>query len=544
LPAPESAASLTVAAEAPQQPALETAPTITLTTNVGAIEIVGKLLEFTGTEYVVFTPTGEYRLQAATVTCSGEGCPGATTVESVAVAEAEQPTEPELGDFTPLSADLRIAGADAVGLGLLPSLWKGYADWRGVKHDLVQLSDTENVGRFVDESGQPALTHYAAATEPSAPFAALIDRSAEFSLAARPPTADEAAALLAAGAGDMNDPRNFSVIAVESIALIVHPDNPVSELSIEQIAGIYSGAISNWAEVGGPDAPISVLGRNDDSGTRAIFDEVVLGATGVKQGAQVAYPEGGNAGMLEAVLNAPIAIGYVAFDSTGEAKRLNLASACGITSMATPFSVKTEEYPLVRRHYLYSRTDGLTPEAREFFGYVQSDASQSAIAASDLVNFAIEVEPADVARSRGEAIEATQYRGAERRMARDMLEELRSWERLSATFRFDFGSSRLGTKELADIKRLVRYLDQQPEGIEVAIVGFADSLGDFDANQRLSLDRASLVAAAIDAERGEGLQGVLVTTKAYGEIAPAACNTAEDGRRVNRRVEIWIRRPG
>ena len=538
--APES--GVVVAANQRRQPDLAAAPTVTLTTNVGAIEITGKLLEFTGTEYVLFTPTGEYRMQSAAVSCSGAACPDAAP-RSSGVVVAARGTAPDVVAFDPARADMRIASADAVGLGLLPSLWRGYADSLGLEHELVRISDTESLGRFIDGTGKPLAVHFAEGADPRRPFEALIEKTAEFGMASRPPDASEAAVLRAVGAGDLMRPENNTVIAVESIAMIVHPTNPVDALSIEQIAGIYRGEITNWSQVGGADAPILVLSRNDDSGTREVFDDVIAGGATLLEGPRTVYPGGGNNGMRNAVLSSPNSIGYVAFAAAEGVKRLNLAGSCGLVSAAVPFSVKTEEYPLVRRHYLFSRSDNLTAEAMKFADYARSPASEAAIAASNLVNFAIEVQPEIVAVDRFEAIQNASYGFAERRVAASLASDLLSWKRLSTTIRFATGSSTLGEKEIADVERLIAYLRLQPEGTEVAVVGFADSVGGFDANLRLSGARATLVASAIDQQGGRALNSIRFSTKAFGELAPAACNTDENGRRINRRVEIWIRRP-
>ena len=66
-----------------------------------------------------------------------------------------------------------------------------------------------------------------------------------------------------------------TVLAYDGIAIIVHPDNPVSDLSVEQIAKLYTGEITNWSEVGGEDAEIAVFGRDSASGTRSAFEEIL-----------------------------------------------------------------------------------------------------------------------------------------------------------------------------------------------------------------------------------------------------------------------------
>src|SRR5690625_816460 len=67
------------------------------------------------------------------------------------------------------------------------------------------------------------------------------------------------------------------VIAIDGIAIVVHPDNPVSDLALEDITDIFNGDITNWSEVGGDDADIVVVSREDGSGTRGAFTDIVLG---------------------------------------------------------------------------------------------------------------------------------------------------------------------------------------------------------------------------------------------------------------------------
>ena len=71
------------------------------------------------------------------------------------------------------------------------------------------------------------------------------------------------------------------LIALDALAVIVHPDNPVNELSIEQLSGIYTGIIDNWAQVGGHDAPIIALSRDTNSGTHVYFKETVVQMQGL-----------------------------------------------------------------------------------------------------------------------------------------------------------------------------------------------------------------------------------------------------------------------
>ncbi|MEL6839342.1 MAG: OmpA family protein, partial [Pseudomonadota bacterium] len=126
---------------------------------------------------------------------------------------------------------------------------------------------------------------------------------------------------------------------------------------------------------------------------------------------------------------------------------------------------------------------------------------------------------------------------------RDMLEQMVDYDRLSTTFRFRTGSSQLDERGRIDKERLIDYLATQPAGTEVVMVGFTDDVGQFDGNLGLSQSRAAQVAEEVREAGGSRLSSVTVTSLGFGEIAPSGCNTSDEGRRINRRVEVWIKSP-
>ncbi|HPM41068.1 MAG TPA: phosphate ABC transporter substrate-binding protein, partial [bacterium] len=98
------------------------------------------------------------------------------------------------------------------------------------------------------------------------------------------------------------------VVARDGIAIIVHPSNPVASLTSDQERAIFSGRVANWKEVGGEDAPIRVISREEGSGTRRSFDKLVLKGEKLAAGALF---QNSNGTCREAVASDPNAIGYV-----------------------------------------------------------------------------------------------------------------------------------------------------------------------------------------------------------------------------------------
>ena len=149
------------------------------------------------------------------------------------------------------------------------------------------------------------------------------------------------------------------IIAGDAIAVIVHPDNPVSQLTLQQISDIYSGKIQNWSEVGGDDRPIVRLSRETNSGTHVYFLETVL-RLGSKEDKTLFSMETlllpSSEGIISEVRQNPNAIGY---DGLGyvphDVKKIAIAKSAGepyvLPSVET---VNDKSYPIARDLYMYT----------------------------------------------------------------------------------------------------------------------------------------------------------------------------------------------
>ena len=169
-----------------------------------------------------------------------------------------------------------------------------------------------------------------------------------------------------------------TVLAYDGIAIIVHPDNPVSDLTIEQIAQLYTGEITNWKDVGGNDAEVVLIGREAASGTRDGFESI----TGTKEKCQYRQELTSTGDVITAVSQNPDAIGYASLASIKDSvKALNVD---GVTpSEAT---VKGGSYK-VQRPFVLVTVEGkaLTPVAQAFFDYATSSDAAAIIAKAGAV---------------------------------------------------------------------------------------------------------------------------------------------------------------
>jgi phosphate transport system substrate-binding protein len=494
---------------------------VTLRSNDGSVVLRGRIVEFSDGFYVLENLLGRQRLSASRLICEGAGCPKLDDVE----------------------ADLVFTGSSTLGQGVMPLLIAGYASLLGAEAD-VRNGATPNtlIAELVGDSGfgDPLGTFLVNSTTSDDAFSALIENRAGIGLSARRILRSEARELRNAGAGNMVDVRQERIVAVDPLTIIVNPAIPVSQLRESELTSVFRGLVQNWSQLGGPDIPIRLYSHDVGTAARAFFDERVLGGANLSTDATII--EDDNA-MAAAVNADPGGIGFVGYAFQRGAKPLSLLLNCGISTSPSPFASKTEEYPLDRRLYMYARADGLNAETERFLDFATSSEADGVIAKAGFVDLGIARLSGEIPDSKIQAILNSAIDAYELNFAQALVEERMKWERLSSTFRFASGSSKLDERGLADLKRLVDYLRDEPEGAQVALVGFTDSDGPFDSTLRLAVKRAKQVAAQLDALAGEDLPGIKFEAQGFGELSPATCNDTQRNKRINRRVEIWIRAP-
>ena len=501
-------------------PAATMAGEVTLKSADGTVNLVGEFIEFTDNNYVIRTGLGDLRISASRVSCAGADCP----------------------DFGSTDADITIAGSDAIGTGVMPLLMSGYGAYLGAE---ATQTATGVDGQFVTEMvgdegfGDPMGSYLISSTSSGDAFNALLDRSAQVGMSARRITPDEARALRADGAGNMVSTDSEHIIAVDSLVVITHPSNPVKTVTLEQLRGIYNGSITNWSEVGGENAPITLIDRAVDSGTRETFMNGVFGDQAPAPLADTILVADNN--QMAAQVNADEnAIGFVGYAFQRGASALSLVNDCGLTMTPDAFSARTSEYALQRLMYLYTRDDTADEATMDFIHYAESSAADEVIGKAGFIDLGIDRRAQSLDGDRARALLNPNVDAYEGGFMREMLSQMVDYDRLSTTFRFRTGSQNLDERGLLNMQRLADYLETQEEGTKVMFVGFTDDVGAFDSNRSLSQSRAEQVRAELSSLAGDRLAGIEMATAGYGEIAPSACNTSENERQINRRVEVWI----
>ena len=169
-----------------------------------------------------------------------------------------------------------------------------------------------------------------------------------------------------------------TIVALDGIAIIVNPQNPVKDLSLEQIAKIYTGEITNWKDVGGEDAEIVLIGREAGSGTRDGFESI----TETKDACQYRQELTSTGDVITTVSQNPNAIGYASLAAIKDSVK-----ALTVNGVApTEVTVKDGTY-LVQRPFVLVTKEGaaLSETAQKFFDFAISADAASIISAAGAV---------------------------------------------------------------------------------------------------------------------------------------------------------------
>ena len=169
-----------------------------------------------------------------------------------------------------------------------------------------------------------------------------------------------------------------TVLAYDGIAIIVNPENPVNDLSVETIAKIYTGEISNWSEVGGNDAEIVLIGREAGSGTRDGFESI----TDTENACQYRQELTSTGDVITTVSQNPGAIGYASVASVKDT--VKLISVEGVTPSTE--TIQNGEYKIQRNFVMVTKKNAkLSPAAQSFFDFATSSAADEWIIAAGAV---------------------------------------------------------------------------------------------------------------------------------------------------------------
>ena len=205
-------------------------------------------------------------------------------------------------------------------------------------------------------------------------IAALIHGTTDIAEASRPMKPEEKAEVEKTSGAPVEE----HAVARDGVTVYVHDSNPVATLTLAQLRGIYTGAITNWKAVGGPDRPITVYSRENSSGTYVFFKEHVLAGADYAPSAQ-SLP--GTAAVVHAVTRDPGGVGYGGIAYGKGIRHVSIVDAEGRAVAPSESTIVAGAYPLSRPLYWYL-TAKAPPGARDLLAWALSPAGQAEVRAA------------------------------------------------------------------------------------------------------------------------------------------------------------------
>ncbi|ACV25694.1 substrate-binding domain-containing protein [Kangiella koreensis] len=412
-----------------------------------------------------------------------------------------------------------MKGSNTIGESLAPGLVEEFLKAEGATNTNIVVTHAVEktvLGQFADGSikGVDIKAHGS-----STGFKALSAEDTDIAMSSRRIKEKERGQLRALY-GDLKSVDSELTIAVDGLAVIVHPQLVINTLDTETLARIFAGEIRNWQEVGGINQKISLFARDDNSGTFDTFKSLVLDHHQVKL-SEYAKRYESSSELSDMVYKTPGAIGFIGLSYVNDTKLLAL-SETGVALSFKPnlFTVSTEDYVLSRRLYMYYPSNNTNPYARRFMQFVQQDQAQSVVENTGLIS--LKVNDATIRFNRN-------YPPRYLNMITDS-------KRLSITFHFDEGTDELDNKAKLDIQRLVKYVEQN-QLEDLFLFGFTYESGTEETDKDDSKRLARIIARELEKA---GVKPFYV--QGFGSKGAIASNSTENGRNKNRRVEVWVGR--
>ena len=468
-------------------------------------EATGRFISYDGRYFRIESPGGELTLDGDVVTCEGPPCP-------------------PKGDWVPL---LRLSGERAMGEVLMPALIEAFAARRGLR----ATRESEGDGRvdyLLTLAGQEAARFELRLSTSAGGISALIDKRTDLAMSMRPPNEGERTRGLGAGLGDLTSPDRVRIVALDALAPVVAPENPVRRLTFDEIADAVAGEVGDWFDLGGDPGPLALRLPEPSLGLgeriEARFDP-----------AEEALRLGGGGEVADAVSADPLAFGIASWSAArgGRAVVPRTMGGCGIAAPLTDESVRRGDHPYAFALLLIGPERRQSDLMRAFLDFVLSDAAQAVVRRAGFVDR----RPRSVPMSEMGARLTAAALGAEGTTGlaalQSALRELGEADRLSVTLR---GTPEGSARAREAVHRLARAIEAgKHDGRELIFAGFGQRGPAARRAARAALEavEARLTPAA--------RRRVVLRAEGWPDVMPILCDGDPGASRLSSRVELWRR---
>lgn len=408
---------------------------------------------------------------------------------------------------------MRIHGSNVLGDRLVPSLVVGWLE--SIEYQQIRRRDIgpTRIEISAERDGEKLIVEIDKRGTASG-YRGIVAGDAEIGMTARSPTAKEAED--AWQIGDLHAPDHEWVVALDGLAVVVGPDNPVAAMSVPQLRDVLAGKIRDWRELGGRPGPIRLHAIGKTGGLGAQLAAFGLG----KRSTSAVISHRSQQQIIAAVRADSNAVGIVGLRLPRAGVRA-LAIRSGTQAfLPDTLTLRSEDYPLARRLHFHTG-QLITALGRGFVLYAVSPAGQAVVDRSQFMSLAI--TPMQPARNDG-PVEYQKF--------------VRNAKRLPMALRFSTGLDLFDSRSRQDIDRLAFFV-ARPENAarRLVLIGFAnpDPKSPYQAVS-LSQERVDYVASEL-----LKLDMKVVTVRGLGGQMTLVDSSQPGARYRNDRVEVWLR---
>lgn len=523
-------------------PAAAFAEPVALRSTDGFITVEGEVTGFNGVMLTVQTSVGSVSVPASEVACYGAYCAELFSSNDFGLSESDVQ-----GVFAGEDATSVAAAVAPTATGSTDNLTVTFA-----RPDLADLYDSLAVAfagaddvSVVTDLSDTGVVRLQGADDNAAIALTVAEDGAEGDF--------NIATVSMNGAGDLQYPTpvgwattqqpSHQMLGLKAFAVIVPGNISVGSITIEELAGIYAGEITNWSELGGQDTRILPLQLPAGAPTREDLISTVMEPQG-KTIADSVLTMADETSISASVNQFPGSISVIDFDNLSDSNTLPISGACGVGVAPTTFNIASGDYPLLRPVMANYGQAISIPAVREFFDFAASGAAQDMTEQAGYINLMAGMQPEFDKNRRLNTLLNADLGDEERPAAVQMFQDLFPAERLSPSFQGGPTSGPEGAWNRAMLRQLDALLRTDGyAGREVIFAGFATSANGPEAAINISREAADGVRAAFAEFAPETVlnNALQLSTRGFGGIAPATCYAGQVSINAYSRVEVWVR---
>lgn len=497
------------------------------------ITVEGQITGFNGVMLRVRTSVGEVSVPASEVVCFGAGC-----LEVVASNDFGLTADMFQG-IDDGTTNVVSATSDVLTIGFAAPIFATL--YRTVSGAFAVASQTSS-NVVLEANGEIALTSGDGAQAVSISFAAS-DAEGDLSIQSVTLNGTAPAAFSDPSGWAGNAPLSYQMVGLNAFSVVVAPNAGISQITIDDLASIFAGEITNWSQVGGADVNILPLQMPKNSLIGIEVLRLVMEPAG-KEIAGNILTMADERGIIASINQFPGSVSIVNAQNANPDLTVPVAGTCGRAVAPTTFNVVSGDYPLIRPVMVDYGQASSTALLTEFFDFASSDVPQELLSREGFFNTTAMPQDGGEKNARLTRLLDASWDAAQRDAAAEMFQTLFNADRLSATLIGGQTSGPEGGWNRAMMVNLAQALSA-PEiaGREILFVGIAESAAGSEAAIAASVASASEMQAVFAqfAASEVSANDMTLSSFGFGDVSPVTCIDGQVARSEATRIEVWVR---